>query len=264
VGAWRLTVMLAVVAPALVHAQPADEFSLPSFGPPPPDAGTATPTPPPLPPPDAVPAAPPEWTTPVPAPHEEPKPGPPKPPPDPKWNRVAGTVSGLFVALTNIYLGGEVSFLAGFGAPTRSQAEPTTAEGFLMQVGVQGSWGKLTGPVCLGSSFCGTRYAFGAAAKGGWASGTPDKAGWTKAGLMFYAQVDLLAGFLDIPSAPLVPGASTWEAVGRLRLGAHYSALGATAVANKVTLNGAFVVEAIPASATARGVSIGVALGVAF
>jgi hypothetical protein len=118
--------------------------------------------------------------------------------------------------------------------------------------------------VCLGSSFCGTRYAGGAAVKGGWGRGTPDRNGWTKASLMFYGQVDLLLGYLDIPAAPLAPGASSWEGIARLRLGVHFSSLGPTAAVNKVTLNGAFILEGIPFSATARGVSLGAALGVAF
>lgn len=261
-----MTAVLLVLGPALARAQASDEFALPRFTPPPAatDGGVTAPTPPPMPPPDAVPPASADSTAPIPAPYEEPKPGPAKPPPEPKWNRIAGTISGLFLAMTNVYLGGEVSFLGGFGAPVRSATEPGNAEGWLLQVGAQGSWGKLTGPVCQGSSFCGTRYAGGLALKGGWARGVPDKSGWTKAALMFYAQVDLLAGYLQIPSAPLAPGASSWEALGRLRLGVHYSSLGATAAQNKITLNGALVVEGIPASATARGVSIGLALGVAF
>lgn len=256
---------MAVMVPAIAWAQ-ASEFDLPTFAPPPPppmpDAGVASPTPPPLPPPDAVPMPPPESPAPTPPPQADQ--GPPRPRPELKWNRIAGTLSGLVLALQNVYLGAEVSFLGGFGAPARSESEPGHAEGWLMQVGVQGSWGKLTGPVCLGSAFCGTRYAGGLALKGGWGRGVPDRNGWTKAGLMFYAQVDVLAGYLDIPSAPLAPGASSWEGIGRLRLGVHYSRLGATAAANKVTLNGAFVVEAIPFSRTATGVSIGAALGVAF
>jgi len=244
--------LLLVVVPAAAWAQ-ADEYTLPAFVTAP-DAGVSEPSPPPPPPPDIPPEvegadAPPPMPT---------------PPPELKWNRVAGTVSGLFLAMQNIYLGGELSFLGGWGAPRRSEAEPGNAEGWLMQAGLQASWGKLTGPVCLGSSFCGTRYAGGAALKGGWGGGVPDRNGWTKAGLMFYGQVDLLLGYLDIPSAPLAPGASSWEGIARLRLGLHYSSLGSTAAANKVTLNGAFIVEGIPFSATARGVSIGAALGVAF
>jgi hypothetical protein len=188
----------------------------------------------------------------------------PRPPPDLQWNRVAGTVSGLFLALHNLFLGGELSFLGGFGAPSRSPSEPGTAEGWLVQVGVQASYGRLTGPVCLGSSFCGTRFAGGAAVKGGWGRGVPNRDGWTKAGLMFYGQMDVLMGYLDIPSAPLSPSASTWEGIARLRLGLHYAALGSTAAANQVALNAAFIIEAVPFSATARGVSLGAALGVAF
>jgi hypothetical protein len=255
-----------LLGPALARAQGNDEFALPHFSPPPSaaDGGVTAPTPPPPPPPDAVPLAPADSTTPVPAPYEEPKPGPPKPPPEPKWNRLSGTLSGLLLAFTNVYLGGEMSFLGGFGAPVRSETRPGDAEGWLLQLGAQANWGMLTGPVCLGSGFCGTRYAGGLVLKGGWARGVPDKAGWTRAELMFYAQVDLLAGYLLIPSAPLAPGASSWEALGRLRLGLHFSELGATAARNKLTLNGALVVEGIPASGIAKGVSIGLALGVAY
>ncbi|MEW5739532.1 MAG: hypothetical protein AB1938_11435 [Myxococcota bacterium] len=238
-----------------------DEFSLPPFARPPvPDAGVVAPSPPPMPPPDVAPEPAVDTNSPLPPT----PPAAPRPPPELRWNRIAGTMSGLFLALQNVYLGGELSFLGGFGAPERSQTEPGNAEGWLMQVGVQASYGRLTGPVCLGSAFCGARYAGGLAVKGGWGRGVPDRNGWTKAGLMFYAQVDVLAGYLDIPPAPLAPGASSWEGIARLRLGLHYASLGATAAVNKVTLNAAFIIEGIPFSGTAKGVSLGAALGIAF
>lgn len=254
---WRWATLLVLLAPG-AFAQP-DDFPPPAFTPPPvvaPDAGVLVPSAPPMPP--DVPPEPQEGPLP-----SQPPPV-PRPPPELRWNRIAGSLSGLFLALQNVYLGGELTFLGGFGKPGRSASEPGNAEGWLMQVGVQASYGRLTGPVCLGSAFCGARYAGGLAVKGGWGRGVPDRDGWTKAGLMFYAQADVLAGYLDIPSAPLAPGASSWEGIGRLRLGLHYASLGSTAAVNKVTLNAAFVLEGIPFSATGKGASLGAALGIAF
>jgi hypothetical protein len=177
----------------------------------------------------------------------------------------------MLVALTNLYLGGEVSVLGTLGTPTRSPSSPGAVEGWLWQVGGQGSLGFVSGTVCRGAGFCGTRGAGGLALKGGWGRGVPDREGWTTPSLMLYAQLDLLAGYFAIPSAPLVAEVSSWEAVGRLRLGAHFGALGGAPAApggapgaGRVTLNGALLIEVVPVSRASRGVSVGFLVGIAF
>lgn len=232
--------LIAVLAAAPAFGQ---EFTLPEFTAA--DAGVPEPSPPPPPPLDANPA-----------------PKPQGPPPPPRWNRIAGSVGALVAGNAQVYLGGELTLLGELGT-VKPAPEAGEIEGWLFLAGVNANYGRVHGAVCRGATFCAERFAGGLALKSGWARGRSGTDGSTKANLMFYGQLDVLASYYALPSAPLAPGVSAWELLMRLRLGVHWSRLGATAAKSNLTANVAFVVEGIPTRVN-RGVSFGVVAGIAF
>lgn len=237
--------MLAMVS-GVAYAQ-GEEFTLPPFEEGPADAGLPDPSAPPLPP-------------------VAPPPGPPKPPPPPTWARLGGSASAVFSALENYYLGGELALLVTvFGVPVHSPVVPGEVEGFLLQAGLEGGYGRAGGLVCSGSAFCGTRASGGVALKGGWARGMPSlRDGATRAQTMYFGQVDVLLSNFDIESAPLSPGRNTWELLTRLRVGLHFTSDASRVTFTGVTLFAAAMVEVIAASRFTRGVSLGLCLGIGF
>ncbi len=239
----RIGLLVVMVLSGAAFAQ-GEEFNLPAFEG---DAGVREPSAPPLPPP-------------------VPLPGPPKPPPPPSWSPLGGSASVLFTALTEYYLGAEVSLVATVaGTPAPSPSVVGEVEGFLFQVGGEVGYGRAGGMRCGGTALCATRISGGLAAKGGWARGLPNvRDGLTRAQTMYFGQVDVLLSNYDIESAPLSPGVNAWELITRLRLGLHYTSEGARVTFTGVTLFAAALLEVIPVSTATRGVSIGACFGIGF
>lgn len=239
----RFVLAAAVVLASAAQAQ-GQEFTLPAFTSAP-DGGVPEPSPPPPPPADANPLI---------IPKE-------KPPAQPRWNRIAGSVGALVTGNQQLYLGGELTLLAALGS--LKPAGERAVEGWLFMAGANANYGRVHGALCRGSTFCAERFAGGLALKSGWAKGAPGSDGGTRANLMFYGQLDVLAAYFSLPSAPLAPGVSAWEALLRLRLGAHWSRLGESAAKSNLTANVALVIEGVP-TVVNRGVSFGLVGGIAF
>lgn len=248
-GAVRRAAVLITLISGLAFAQ-GEEFSLPPFEEAStPDAGFPEPSKPPMP----------EVAKPA---------GPPKPPPEPSWARLGGAVSVLFSALNGYYFGAEVTLLATLaGTPIRSPTVVGEIEGFLLQAGVEGSYGRVGGLLCEGSPFCATRISGGAALKAGWARGMPSvRDSVARAQTMYFGQLDVLLSNFDIESAPLAPGVNAWEMIVRGRLGLHFTSEAARTTFTGVTLFAAALVETIPLSSVSdtRGVTLGFCAGVGF
>jgi hypothetical protein len=240
--------LVLVVGPA--RAQAPEEFPLPAFDAPAADGGV-----------DAADAGVPS-VPPLPAPTV----GAPVPPPPPRWNPLAGFTTLLVTGLTQGYLGLEVGVLGTVvGTPAPSREVLGAAEGWLLQAGVHGAWGKVATPLCRGTAFCATRTFGGVSVRGGWARGTVAlKDGLTRAQAQYFAQLDVDASYFHLESAPLAPGRSTWELLTRLRLGLQWTAPGARLTTTGVTLLGAAVLEAVPLGAGTQTVSVGASVGFGF
>lgn len=223
-----------------------EEFAMPTFESPG-DAGLPAPSAPPL--PDAVPL-----------------PGPPKPPPPPSWSRFGGSTSVLFSALREYYVGAELALLATLtGIPVPSPSVPGEVEGFLLQLGALGGYGRVGGPQCRGTVLCATRISGGLALKGGWARGMPSvRDSVARAQTMYFGQLDVLLSNFDIESAPLSPGLRTWELLTRLRVGLHFTSDASRVTFTGVTLFAALLLEVIPVSSYTQGVSLGFCAGIGF
>lgn len=188
------------------------------------------------------------------------------PPPPPRWNPLAGFVTVLATGLTQGYLGLEVGVLTNLlGTPAPSVEALGEAEGWLLQAGVHGAWGKVATPLCRGTAFCATRTFGGVSVRGGWARGTVAlKDGFTRAQTQYFAQLDVDAAYFHIESAPLAPGRDTWELLTRLRLGLQWTSPASRRTTTGLTLLGAAVLEAVPLGAGTQTVSLGASLGFGF
>lgn len=247
----RAVLLLGLLLGGRALAQAPEEFALPPFEAAAPDAGVERP--------DAgVPSAPPLPVVEAPAPAGA--------PPPPRWNRLAGFTTLLATGLTQGYLGLEVGVLATVvGTPAPSPEALGEAEGWLLQAGVHGAWGKVATPLCRGTAFCATRTFGGVSVRGGWARGTVAlKDGFTRAQTQYFAQLDVDAAYFHIESAPLSPGRDTWELLTRLRLGLQWTAPGARLTTTGVTLLGAAVLEAVPLGDGTQTVSLGASVGFGF
>jgi hypothetical protein len=243
--AMRRVAFVLTVLSGVAFAQVDADYALPAFAP---DAGLLQETP----------ALPVTLAPPLP----EPTP-PPKPPPPPSWSRVGGSATALFTAMRDYFFGGELSLLGTVaGTPQASDFVPGEVEGWVFQVGAQGSYGRAGGPACRGTIFCATRVSGGVTIKGGWARGLPAVVdNVTRFQSMYFAQLDVSLSHFNIESAPLSPGLRTFELLTRLRLGLHFTSEGNRVTSTGVTLFAAAIVEAIPFSSGTQGVSLGACVG---
>ncbi|MFT3706585.1 MAG: hypothetical protein QM817_02855 [Archangium sp.] len=238
---------------ALAQTQPPDEFSLPNF-----DNGQPQPIEPPQPQTQEQQADP---SQPPPPPRMN-----ARPPPDPSWTRLGATATLLATGLNGYFFGGDLALmLTVLGTPVSSETVPGEVEGWVLQVGAEGGYGRAGVKQCQGAIFCGNRTSGGFVFKGGWARGLPHVGdSVTRLQTMYFAQAEVLLSYFLIESAPLSPGVKTFELLTRVRIGLHF-----TGDANRVTNTGvmlmaAAVIEAIPVSKGTQGVSFGLSFGAGF
>lgn len=240
--AWLLGLLLASPVWAALPDGGVDEFSLPSFGPPPTPEGEPAPSP------TSAPAvSPPALRVPT-------------------WARLGLMTSVLVTGSDSFFVGADLAMLVTVaGQPKPSDSVPGEVEGWVLQTGLEGGYGRAMRKQCRSSFLCASRGFGGLTLKGGWARGLPAVVdGVTRLQTMYFAQLDTLLSRFDIPSAPLSPGVRTWELLLRLRIGLHFTAEASRVTSTGVTLTGAVVLEAIPVSTGTQGVSVGGSVGVGF
>lgn len=248
-------------ASAALAQAPEAEFVMPAFGGP--DAGQAEALAPPPVSPPPMPVAPLE-SAPVPAP--EVSRGPAK---DPRWARATLSAVGLLSGWRNLYAGVEVSLAAVFplSGPQVVDGAQRKVEGWLSTVGADVLGGRISGPLCDGSDFCGDRWAFGASARVGHASGYAAHDGSVGLRRFWFGGLTAQAGYVSVPPAPLVAGARWFEGVFRLKGGVEASTAGPLTRSPRaaVVLVQAFVfAELIVFAPVPRGFQLGAAVGVGF
>ncbi len=196
-----------------------------------------------------------------------PRPAPATPPPPrskpPQWSALGFELNGLVLANRGLFLGVEATGLVRLGQVRHSFEVPGTLEGWLVELGPQFDWGRASGAACLGTEFCGSRYAGGVSGRVGWARGGLSLAtGAARPVLMVYGQLEVLGGAFVIPDAPLSPGLVSGELLVRLGVGGHISFRGTAPKKSDLAFNATLLVELIPVSRATAGVSFGGALGV--
>lgn len=237
--------------PALAQQTTPDEFSLPTFTPPPVEQPVnqppvADPTPPPQAPLNPLPVS--------------------RPLPDPTWARLGVSASLLVTGLTTYFVGGDLALLVNvLGLPLSSETVPGEVEGWVLLLGAEGGYGRAGGAACEGSLFCASRASGGLLVKGGWARGLPHVGdSITRLQTMYFAQLEVLLAHYNIPSAPLSPGIKTFELLTRLRVGFHFTGDSSRVTSTGITLMAAAVVEVIPVSNGTQGVALGASVGAGF
>ncbi|MFO0601404.1 MAG: hypothetical protein U0228_39250 [Myxococcaceae bacterium] len=249
---------LIVLAPQPCRAEQPDEFSLPQFAI---DAGT--PEPPPAPPPFELPE---DDTRGVPPPELDPTLAPPAPPPPPTWARLGVSATLVATALTTYFFGGDLAVLVtALGTPEHSKTVPGEVEGWVMQVGLEGGYGRAGGALCDGAIFCASRAFGGLVLKTGFARGLPHLGdSITRLQTFYFAQAEAALSHYDIPSAPLAPGVKTFELLTRLRFGLHLTSESNRRGSTGVTLMIAAIVEGVPVSKGTQGIAFGLSAGAGF
>jgi hypothetical protein len=247
---------LVLSSPAVAQSTPPDEFSLPTF-----DNAPTPPEPPPPVPQPFTPDAPQLTQPPTPQPRML-----ARPPPEPTWARLGASASLLATGLTGYYVGGDLALMVTvLGTPINSETVPGEVEGWVMQLGAEGAYGKAGTKQCQGALFCATRISGGLVLKGGWARGLPHIGdGITRLQTMYFAQAEVLLSHFLIESAPLVPGVRTWELLTRVRFGLHFTSEASRVTSTGVTLMVAAVIEAVPVSKGTQGVAFGASFGAGF
>jgi hypothetical protein len=186
---------------------------------------------------------------------------------EPHWPLALFEVSGLVSGLQNVFFG--VDLVAGvpLGVPVRPNRKLRQASGWLVMPVVEGSLGRVNGPVCMGVRLCGERFLVGPGVKLGHGVGVLNDDGLVRPGRMIYLQVAALGGNFDVQEAPLAPGDAWFEGVVRARLGGHLGSVdfsGEGGFLSTFSLNVALVVEYVALSPFTRGFGVGGAIGVAF
>ncbi len=174
--------------------------------------------------------------------------------------------SVLVTGSDSFFVGGDFSMLLTVaGEPKPSDSVPGEVEGWVLQTGLDGGYGRAMRRQCGRSFLCAARGFGGLTLKAGWARALPGVVtGVARLQTMYFAQLDTLLSRFDIASAPLSPGLRTWELLLRLRIGLNFTPEGTRVSSAGVTFTGAVVVEAIPVSTGTQGVSVGGSLGVGF
>lgn len=256
---WVLGLLVSLPVLAAPPDGGVEEFSLPSFGPPPmppsqletepeaqPGSSPAMP--------DVPPVAPPVVANPV------------LTPTGPTWSRLGAMATAVVTGSDSLFVGGDLALLVTLlGRPSPSDAVPGEVEGWVLQTGLVGGYGRVMRTQCRGSFLCGTRGYGGLALKGGWARGVPAvRDGVARLQTMYFGQLETLLSRFDIASAPLSPGVRTWELLLRLRLGLHLTLDSSRVSSTGVTFTGAVVIEGIPVSTGTQGIAFGGSVGVGF
>lgn len=187
------------------------------------------------------------------------------PPPPTVWQPFGGTLMASFNAFQNYEFAVDASLYGlAHGLPHASDEAPGEVEGWVVQVGANGSFGRVGGAICDGVGLCGTRVTGGASSRVGFARGVPGvRDGKTRFQTMYFGQLDVLLGRFGIESAPLAPGFGTWEFITRLRAGVQISSESARTSPVTAIFIFAVNVQTIIVGDGTRGVLIGGSAGLA-
>ena len=186
---------------------------------------------------------------------------------EPHWPLALFELSGVVTGRENVFVG--VDLVAGIplGVPVRPNRRVTLASGWLVMPVIEGSLGRLNGPICAGVRLCGERFIVGPGLKFGHGTGVLTNDGLVRPARMLYVQLAALGGLVDIQESPLAPGDAWFEGVIRARVGGHLGSLDLTSDADFLTtfsLNVAATVEYVAVSPFTRGFGFGGLIGVAF
>lgn len=258
----RLAFCCSLIAP-LAFAQ-SEDFELPVFQR---DAGVSAPTPPPLTPAPAIPSLPQPPTAPPPADDVSSLPeGPAQPP---RWDRGSFSVEGVLAGLRNLYAGLEI--FAGFvlGSPEVTSEDPKLrrrdVRGWVVVPGVDVIWGRLSGPVCGGSDFCGQRWGGAGAVRVGHALGAARNDGTVRLTRLFFGQLAVQGIFVNVPPAPLTQGTRWGELVLRTSGGLQLNTAGPKLTGQRgLVAHFSVFFEYLFFSPVGDGPQVGITLGVGF
>jgi hypothetical protein len=176
---------------------------------------------------------------------------------------------GLLSGLRDFYVGVEVSLAAvvRLSGPNLLDAQ-RQVDGWLLTLGADLLGGRISGALCAGSDFCGDRWAGGATARVGHATGFAARDGSVGVRRFWFGGVSAHVGYVSVPPAPLVAGSRFFEGIFRLKAGVEASAAGGAssrALRAVVMRVQAFIFgEVITFAPVPRGFQLGAAVGVSF